>query len=290
MNKEKKMTKEKNKKGGGKQTALANIANVNLDIQKCKFNKTELWLSPTITEDDFMRVGEFLNRVDVARKFWMGDWINFGKKRFSHGKYNDALKIWSLRYGTLANIASVCEKVSFRNENLSFAHHQVVAPLPRKEHKLWLEDAEINGWGAKELRRRVKDNLIAAEKKCKNKESIYVTTKNYAYSYAEYIKLVNSSVRGLTNKIKNLTNLHGYVAKPQLCETKEERELTKNCSRLFWKLERLLNGQLSILATLSENGQFPKPLLFEDVCKDYPSFELIGAILEAQPWKKCIFR
>ncbi len=103
--------------------------------------------------------GESFSKVDGAIHWWIGDWLLAGAKRYERGQYEEALEALGFEKKTLNDDRWVAQKVecSRRRELLSWAHHQEVAALSPDEQTKWLDRAEENGWGQKELRKQVRD-------------------------------------------------------------------------------------------------------------------------------------
>lgn len=93
-----------------------------------------------------------------ASPFILGDILNYGERVYGE-KYAQAVDVWMLRYGTLANYAYVCDRIeiSRRRENLSFSHHQETAPLENLEQDALLSLAEKHGWNSKTMRVKVRE-------------------------------------------------------------------------------------------------------------------------------------
>lgn len=82
------------------------------------------------TFDDWVGVGQYLERCEGAVQWWIGDWLNFGEGRPQWGdKYEQAISLFNREYQTLANYKSVAERIEFslRRENLSWSHHAALA-------------------------------------------------------------------------------------------------------------------------------------------------------------------
>lgn len=93
-------------------------------------------------------------RVGKSIGFIIGDWINYGEKKWGE-KYVEATRKTGLDYQTLANYAYVARKIDFscRQEKLGFEHHAVVAKLKTPgQRKEWLEIAEREGLSKRRLR------------------------------------------------------------------------------------------------------------------------------------------
>jgi N6-adenosine-specific RNA methylase IME4 len=118
---------------------------------------TALTLPADLSFERWEQVGETLGRIGRAHQWWIGDWINFGERAYGE-KYAQAIEDTGLDYQTTANLAWVAGKVqsSWRQETLSWSHHQEVAKLEPAEQKRWLKRAVAEGWSSKELRREIK--------------------------------------------------------------------------------------------------------------------------------------
>lgn len=98
-------------------------------------------------------VGEKLRQIERAVQFWIGDWLNYGEKRWGD-KFAQAIDEIGYTSGSLANMKWVSGRVDFssRNDNLTYAHHVTVAPLPTEQQREWLDFAEQNDLSARKLR------------------------------------------------------------------------------------------------------------------------------------------
>jgi N6-adenosine-specific RNA methylase IME4 len=92
------------------------------------------------------------------RTHWMlGDLWLYGDRRYGE-RASQVLDPKSFAYGTLSNDAWIARKVesSRRRESLSFAHHQVVAPLEPEQQDLFLDLAEEKELTREELRDEIR--------------------------------------------------------------------------------------------------------------------------------------
>lgn len=110
-------------------------------------------------------VGVALGRAHRNVAWKIGDWINFGEKRYRE-RYAQAINATNLRYETLMNYASIARKVprERRRAELPFSVHAEVAPLEPKEQIEWLERAVQNEWKREDLRVHIRprDDLTPA--------------------------------------------------------------------------------------------------------------------------------
>ena len=124
--------------------------------QTCTMTDTGLIITDSISEADWLALGAPLADVQRATPFYIGDWLAFGesKKFIQRGRYDVAVEITKKTRGTLWVYASVARSVPplMRIKALRFQHHQLVAPLPAQEQKMWLEKAAKTGLTVKTLR------------------------------------------------------------------------------------------------------------------------------------------
>lgn len=116
------------------------------------------------TFEQWQECGEFIKKSNGAVHFWIGDWLNYGEKKWGE-MYAQAIGETEYEYQTLANDKWVTSKVDFsrRRENLSFGHHHEVAPFSPDEQNSLLEKAEEENLSLrdfKELIRNYKRNLL----------------------------------------------------------------------------------------------------------------------------------
>jgi hypothetical protein len=127
---------------------------------------TGIQFNEELTFEEWDALGQKLAPVAKSIGFIVGDWINYGEKRY--GKmYEEALQRTGLAYQTLMDFGYVARKVeiSLRNENLDFTHHRVVAKLKTPdEKKHWLKMAEKHKLGIRRLRKSINFGRLATEK------------------------------------------------------------------------------------------------------------------------------
>lgn len=131
------------------------------NVQMTKIN---LFIPEETTFTEWEDIGRKLKGIEGAVQFWIGDWINFGSRKYGD-KYLIAMAKTGFTIKTLQSIAAVSrrfngkspagggfEGLAIRHENLSFAHHQEVAYLPPKVASSLLDEAEDGHWSKSELR------------------------------------------------------------------------------------------------------------------------------------------
>ncbi len=133
---------------------------------KFSITQTGIEFHQDLSFDEWNDLGQKLAPVGKSIGFIIGDWINYGEKRWGD-KYEEAMMRTGMAYQTLMDFAYVARKVeiSLRNENLDFTHHRVVAKLKtpdEKEH--WLKMAEKHKLGIRRLRKSINFGRLATEK------------------------------------------------------------------------------------------------------------------------------
>jgi N6-adenosine-specific RNA methylase IME4 len=145
----------------------------------CKIKKTGLIFSSNIPFNEWEMIGESLRQIEGSAMWWIGDWCNFGEKKYGE-KYSQALEGSDYAYQTLQNAAWVTSQIEFsrRRENLSFSFHAEVASLESKEQDKWLEKADKENLTIKELRQAIREERI-------KKETPALPTGKYRIIYAD---------------------------------------------------------------------------------------------------------
>ena len=148
-------------------------------IPKCDISKNKLEFDPSLTFDEWKEAGRFLKQVEGSVQFWVGDWLNFGKKKYEHGKYELALQELGYEYHTLRKLSYVSDEVESdrRRSLLDFSHHAEVAPLPPEEQSQWLDKAEHEQLSVRELRTQIKES--------KRPEPVPIPDGTYRVVYAD---------------------------------------------------------------------------------------------------------
>jgi N6-adenosine-specific RNA methylase IME4 len=114
------------------------------------FKPTGLVLPEKTTYEEWHHVGRFLRAVEGRVMWWLGDWLNFGERKYGE-KYTAALEATGFEYQTVRNAKWVAGRfeLSRRRDNLSWSVHAEVAALEPQEQEMILGQA-----AADELTRR----------------------------------------------------------------------------------------------------------------------------------------
>lgn len=112
--------------------------------------------------EECMDYGVTLKTLDgTSRQFAIGDWIVYLFDTYEHGKWETIGQIWDGNtQGTLAVYESVARSVKslIRIKDLSWGHHQVVAPLDPDKQCYWLEQAAEHKWSVATLRQKISES------------------------------------------------------------------------------------------------------------------------------------
>lgn len=107
-------------------------------------------LPADLTFDRWLEVGQTLQQMERSVKWWLGDWWNYGCRRYgemaSQASKDHVEDATGYAYHTIENAGAVARKFenSRRRENLSWSHHDAAAVLPPVEADKML-DAAIEG-------------------------------------------------------------------------------------------------------------------------------------------------
>ncbi len=94
------------------------------------------------------RLLDFLLKMDGSIGWMIGDILAYGDNKKWGEFYKGAIEKYDRTYNTLTGYVYVASNVQFwvRTQNLSFAHHKLVAPMDEDGQKMWLQYAERNKW------------------------------------------------------------------------------------------------------------------------------------------------
>lgn len=134
-----------------------------------QMTKTRLIIPETTTFEEWEDIGYQLKNVEGAIQFWVGDWINFGERKWGE-KYLEAVRMTGYDYETLRWHSYVAKRTQFvpqgtdlpentilRRDGLSFTHHKEVAALAPVVANRLLDKAEADALTVSELRAEVRE-------------------------------------------------------------------------------------------------------------------------------------
>jgi hypothetical protein len=149
---------------GAAATELALRLGVGLSPVGLVFSRADL------SYDEWENLGRAVGFIGNAWQWWVGDWLNVGEMLFGQDSANAvddvkqtrmdlAQRITGKDPGTIANIASICNRVSkeVRRQELDFTHHAKVSPLDPEEQRHWLQLAIDNEWSTSDLAAAIKE-------------------------------------------------------------------------------------------------------------------------------------
>ena len=128
-----------------------------------------LELPEDLTWEEWSAVGATLRRVNVAWRWWLGDFLLYGDRRFGEmaSQIEDELGV---DYQQAADCRWVASRipVSRRRERLSWSHHREVAKLDADRADELLDQAEKELWPRSMLRvaARTKEPVERIELAC----------------------------------------------------------------------------------------------------------------------------
>lgn len=119
-------------------------------------SRNALQFERELSYEEWESIGAELFKVDQAWQWWVGDWINYGEKKYGE-TYTHALTVTGKTIGTLQDIAWICREFesSLRYE-VSFYHHRLVASLDIQSRGRILAEAEEKRHPASWVREQVR--------------------------------------------------------------------------------------------------------------------------------------
>lgn len=102
--------------------------------------------------DVWLEVGRRLGSRAERDRWALGDWAHHGDRRY--GDLTEAAAEIGISYSALRSLSSVARKVELyrRRHNLSWSHHEAVAPLPPEIGDELLDRAAAEGWSREVIR------------------------------------------------------------------------------------------------------------------------------------------
>lgn len=124
----------------------------------CEATPLVLKLPEDLSLDSWAAIGRELCRSEQMMKWWIGDWANFGFRKY--GQLKEFAEANGINYQTLRDLAWVSEKVemSRRRDNLEWSKHREVAALEPKDQEKWLAKAEKEELPLVEIRRQIRQS------------------------------------------------------------------------------------------------------------------------------------
>lgn len=140
--------------------------------KKCKVYPTGLEIDESTTFKEWCDIGITLKQIGRTHTWCVGDWINFGHRKYlqekgiategRHGKlYTEALSSMSFEYGSLRTFVWVSStfKLSRRRDNLTWSHHRDVAGLDEELQDYFLSEADKHKLNRNNFRSFIKQEI-----------------------------------------------------------------------------------------------------------------------------------
>ena len=110
-----------------------------LQLGQFSLGQTGLTVKGKPTIKEWENVGAFIQHVEGAVQWWIGDWLNYGESAYGE-KYSQALEATGIPLRTLENYAFVAGHVTStrRRVDVGWALHQELASYSAKEQREWL--------------------------------------------------------------------------------------------------------------------------------------------------------
>ena len=131
------------------------------------YGKKSLGLARKLNFDEADFLLELLNTTSDMTTFYMGDLLNSVEKSMGE-TYSQLISNRKYSEKTLQNAKWVCKAIppsERRTEELSFAHHSIVAGMESRDRIAWLQAAIDNDYTTAQLTQAIKDHLGKETKK-----------------------------------------------------------------------------------------------------------------------------
>lgn len=112
------------------------------------------WMAPQeLDHADWLATGRRLGAIGRCSQWWIGDWLRYGASKWGE-KYAEAARVTGYDVATLRNMAWVASRfdLSLRNDELTWSHHVLLAPLEVDEQRKWLRRASKERLSVADLR------------------------------------------------------------------------------------------------------------------------------------------
>ncbi len=145
---------------------MSTLTTLAISDPKFSITPTGIEFKEDLNFDEWEALGQQLAPVGKSIGFIIGDWINYGEKRWGD-KYEEAMMRTGMAYQTLRIYAHVARRVQLfaRTNKLDFVHHAVVAKIKDpEEQQHWLKMAVKHKLGKRRLQKSINFGRLATEK------------------------------------------------------------------------------------------------------------------------------
>lgn len=161
------------------------ISTLAISHPKFSLSRTGLDFHADLSFEEWDDLGRELAPVANSIGFIVGDWLNYGEKRYGE-KYAEAIKCTGIALETLKQYSYVARQIQKcdRSHVLSWTHHLVVAKLKTpEEQRHWLDMAEKHKLGKRRLQKSINYGRIATPEEVQGDPS--------DRGYVTYLALLN---------------------------------------------------------------------------------------------------
>jgi len=135
-----------------------------LASQKVHFEKNGLVIDEGVSQPEWEEIGTFLRQAEKSVQWWIGDWINFGEKKYGE-LYTQALEETDYNQRSLSYMKAISERfdLSRRFHNLTWSYYIEVLYLDEPKQDYWLNYAETNGLSTRQLKAAIRLEALKEE-------------------------------------------------------------------------------------------------------------------------------
>lgn len=250
--------------------------NGEVDASDPQWTETGLLLPETYSFDQWQETGGVLGRIERSSAWWVGDWLNFGERKYGE-TFAQGAEATGLDPGTLSDYAAVAARIELprRRGNLSFGHHREVAYLEVHEQEEWFDRSEREGWSIQELRRQRRQRRLPAPRPLPaGRFAVIYADPPWRYEHApgdsrsienQYPTMELDEIKALDVPAAEAAILFLWTTSPKLAESLEVVDAWEFDYRtcLVWVKDRIGMGyyarQKHELLLVGKRGDMPAP-------------------------------
>jgi hypothetical protein len=204
-------------------SAIAERPVTPFDIPGCEFTPTSLTLPEELKFEHWERLGRQLQLADLAIRWWIGDWLNYGERKYDE-KYAQAIEETGRAKKTLMNYAYVAKAIdpSRRRDVVDFSTHAEVASLDPEQQDRILAKAAKEQLSQRSVRREA--DRARREKKEKPEDSELVLSREaraYLDHYMEELAKLAEEIPESCPSIESMVYWQGHRAQWQKNRTRQ---------------------------------------------------------------------
>lgn len=207
----------------------------------CELSKTSLVFKRDVTQDEWKHVFSSLKLIEGCVQFWIGDCLKYREQKW--GMYDDVAEESGYNIDTLKDYKYVADKVkeSLRNDNLEFAHHKAVAPLPPEKQEIFLKKAVEENLTVRELRQEIR------KEQREEKQSVPLPDNKYQVIYADPPWQYNDKCEDGAIQSGGAIRHYPTMSIQELCNLDIEAISADNCVLFLWVTSPLLEECFDVI-------------------------------------------